>query len=73
MSLDGDTDLIRDLRARLEAAERDNDELRGALDLASEGVDAHEERSSRFWFASWREASRKRAALEAEVARLKSR
>lgn len=59
MSHDGDTDLIRDLRARLESAERDRDELRGALDLASEGVDAAEERSSRFWFACWREARRK--------------
>lgn len=68
-----DTDLIRDLRSRLEAAERDRDELRAALDLGSEGVDAHEQRSSRFWFASWREISRKREALELEVARLTAR
>lgn len=73
MSLDGDTDLIRDLRARLEDAEHDRDELRGALDLSSEGADAHEDRSSRFWFASWRDGNRKRAALEIEVARLSGR
>lgn len=63
MSHDGDTDLIRDLRARLEAAERDRDELRAALDLGSEGADAHEARSSRFWFAAWREARRKLAGV----------
>lgn len=65
--IESDTDLVRELRARLNATERDRDELRAALAGEAEQLERDdaeaEARSSRHWFALWREGNRKRARL----------